>query len=184
MDEMKTRYSQAAQTLQPRSSDLYRSPVRARDVTSATDGAVALAEAGWAVQVVRGAPAGSSPAVSIDLATRTLTQDEAVRRVKAVGPALSSARVIVKQFDSTLRGHVVAETLALLSATGRTRAVVAPAFALAGRTTVNGCQLVNGIPVGDSEYARDPLNPAISSDVTALFKAQNTKTSLSERDLP
>lgn len=154
------------------------------DLTSATDGAVALAEAGWTVQVTRGSPAESSPAVSIDLATRTLPQGEAVRRVKAVGPLLANAQVIVKQFDSTLRGHVVAETLALLSATGRTRAVVAPAFPLAGRTTVNGLQLVNGVPVSDSEYARDPLNPVTCSDVIALFRAQKASTSLSESDLP
>jgi uncharacterized protein YgbK (DUF1537 family) len=89
---------------------------------------------------------------------------------------------VFKQFDSTLRGHVAAETLALLRATRRRRVIVAPAFPTAGRTTVDGNQLVNGIPVHESIYAHDPLNPVGISDVRALFKKQGVDVGQSLND--
>jgi D-threonate/D-erythronate kinase len=152
----------------------------ADDLTSATDGSVALAQVGWSVKVARGVTPIGSEVLSVDLASRTCTREEAVRRVQVAGAALSRASVLVKQFDSTLRGHVAAETLALLRASGRTRVVVAAAFPSAGRTTVDGCQLVDGIPVAASVYAQDPLNPVRCSDILALFEAEGAPASLSE----
>ena len=152
------------------------------DLTSATDGAVALAEAGWRVQVSRGIAVEPYPVLSVDVATRGCARDEAVLRTQLVGACVERADIIVKQFDSTLRGHVAAETLALLAMTGRSRVVAAPAFPSAGRTTVNGCQLVDGIPVAESDYARDPLNPVTSSDVVKLFAAEKAQRVLSGRD--
>lgn len=154
------------------------------DVTSATDGAVALAEAGWSVRVIRGTALEAADVVSVDAATRTGSRDNAIERVRAVGAALVDVPLIIKQFDSTLRGHVAAETLALLGATGRTRAVVAPAFPSAGRITQDGIQFLHGVPVASSEYARDPLNPVSCSDVAMLFEAEGVSGSVSERDNP
>lgn len=112
------------------------------DLTSATDGAAGFAERGWSTKVIRGASisAGSESIdlLSVDVASSSCAREEACRRVAAAGLAVTTAAVIVKQFDSTLRGHVAAETLALLRATKRHRVVVAPTFPAAGRTTING----------------------------------------------
>ena len=71
-----------------------------------------------------------------------------------------NSRILFKKIDSTLRGHIGAEIAALLSArqgtTGsplrqRTIIVLAPAFPALGRTTVQGRQLLNGIPLEDTE---------------------------------
>lgn len=156
------------------------------DLTSATDGAVGFAEAGWSVMVSRGLPVRmpieGADLMSIDVASRRSTREEAVRRVAAAGAAVAHLPMVVKQFDSTLRGHLAAETLALLRVTGRRRAIVAPAFPAAGRTTIDGHQFVNGIPVHESTYANDPINPVRSSDVRALFAREGVQVSRSSAD--
>lgn len=155
------------------------------DLTSATDGAVAFTEAGWSVKVVRGLPVGrflNADVVSIDVASRRHTTQEAVRRVTAAGAAIAHASTVVKQFDSTLRGHLAAETLALLRATGRRKAIVAPAFPAAGRTTRNARQYVHGTPVHETPYAYDPLNPVRSSDVRALFESEGVQVGCTSTD--
>jgi uncharacterized protein YgbK (DUF1537 family) len=96
--------------------------------------------------------------------------------------ALGHAALVVKQFDSTLRGHVAAETLALLRATKRHRVVVAPAFPAAGRTTIGSRQFVDGIPVHESVYAADLLNPVRSNDISALFEQEGAEVARSEAD--
>ena len=149
------------------------------DLTSATDGAGAFAQSGWRVKVLRGSvasfPAEDADLVSVDVASRNLSADEAVRRVTEAGAAVAHAPVIAKQLDSTLRGHVAAETLALLRATGRRQVILAPAFPSAGRTTVNARQLVDGVPVHESVYAQDPLSPVRSSDLAALFAQEGVE---------
>lgn len=156
------------------------------DLTSATDGAVGFAQRGWSAQVVRGtslnASANSVDVVSIDVASRTRARQEAISRVEAAGLAVAHAELVIKQFDSTLRGHVAAETLALLRATKRRRAVVAPAFPAAGRTTIGARQFVDGVPVHESVYASDPLNPVRCNDIGALFEQEGVEIARNESD--
>jgi len=156
------------------------------DLTSATDGAVAFAERGWSARVVRGtspsAGANSVDLVSVDVASRTVARQQAISRVDTAGRAVAHASMVVKQFDSTLRGHVAAETLALLRATKRRRVIVAPAFPAAGRTTIGARQFVEGIPLHESAYAADPLNPVRSNDIRALFEEEGAEVARGEAD--
>ncbi|MBW4050039.1 MAG: four-carbon acid sugar kinase family protein [Proteobacteria bacterium] len=156
------------------------------DLTSATDGAAGFAERAWSARVVRGtslsASANTADLVSVDVASRTRTRQQAISRVDAAGMAVAHAALVIKQFDSTLRGHVAAETLALLRATKRRRAIVAPAFPAAGRTTIGARQFVDGIPVHESAYAADPLNPVRSNDIRALFEQEGVEVARSEAD--
>src|SRR5262245_48043435 len=98
------------------------------DLTSATDGTVAFAEGGWSVHVARGQfHAERLPAadvVSVDVQSRVADRREAIARVDAAAMKLAQAPIIVKQFDSTLRGHVVAEIMAMQRASCRRRVVV------------------------------------------------------------
>jgi uncharacterized protein YgbK (DUF1537 family) len=76
--------------------------------------------------------------------------------------------------DTTLRGPLAAELDAALRAraTGSGRpvcAVAAPAYPGAGRTTVGGIHLVEGIPVADSAAGRDPFTPVPVSRVGDLL---------------
>src|SRR5215208_6501888 len=94
------------------------------------------------------------------------------------------AGIVYKKLDSTLRGPIAAELAAALGASGRDRAVVAPAFPAAGRTTVDGVQLVRGVPVHETEAKNDPRTPVREGHVpTLLAAAFPSVVSLSVEDL-
>src|SRR5699024_2301984 len=88
---------------------------------------------------------------------------------------LGSCRVV-----SALRGNVGATAEAALtarrrsieSAGGRDRLVMGlciPAFPTAGRTTVQGRQLLDGRLLEDTELARDVRSPVRTSDVESIL---------------
>jgi len=138
----------------------------ADDLTGAMDSAGPFAEIGVETWVVA-APMRCDPAaiararvVSVNTDSRHLPAHRAADRVRDVvrriGPG--SFDVVVKKIDSTLRGNVVAETLALLEASGRRAAVVAPAFPAQGRTVSSGIVHVKGVPLSETAFARDALS--------------------------
>jgi uncharacterized protein YgbK (DUF1537 family) len=147
--------------------------VIADDFTSATDALPAFAQRGWATRVLlRQATAGvfdTSEVWSTDTDSRTLPDDAAAGLAAAWARQWRDADILVKQFDSTLRGPVVAEVLAAWQASGRSKLIVAPAFPAAGRSTVQGHVLVDGVPVHQTSFASDPLNPVRSSSLPELF---------------
>lgn len=61
----------------------------------------------------------------------------------------------------------------MLQATGAAASFIAPAFPRQGRTTVNDCHLIDGVPVAETEMGRDPLSPVRESRLTALLSAQS-----------
>jgi D-threonate/D-erythronate kinase len=74
-----------------------------------------------------------------------------------------------KKIDSTLRGHIAQECLAILDELRWKAAIVAPAYPDEGRRTVGGYQIVRGLPVGQTEIARDPLFPVRESHLPTLL---------------
>jgi uncharacterized protein YgbK (DUF1537 family) len=114
----------------------------------------------------------------IDIASRHLAAEEAARRARAAVAAAGGVELVVKRVDTTLRGNVGAELDAALaqlrkqSAHGTVRAIMVPAFPAAGRTTVGGIQLVDGVALTETDAARDPLDPVRSSRVASIVAAQ------------
>jgi len=160
----------------------------ADDLTGAADTGVQLARAGyWTAVAFRDAPvppAEDLDAVALDTDSRALPAGFAAKRVLEAGHAVREARILYKKFDSTLRGPVAAELAAALESTGRDRAVVAPAFPSAGRTTVNGVQLVRGVPVHESEAKNDPRTPVREGHIPTLLATSFPDVrSLSVQDL-
>jgi uncharacterized protein YgbK (DUF1537 family) len=94
-------------------------------------------------------------------AVRMLTEIKETARQAAGGSPLR----FVLRGDSTLRGHVFAETDVFAGTDGVI--VFAPAFPGGGRITVEGVHLVREddrlIPAAETEYARDPVFPFRSS---------------------
>lgn len=91
------------------------------------------------------------------------------------------------RIDSTLRGAIgVMTRTALEVMRGRAKrgviAVCVPAHPSAGRHTVNGRQLLEGVPLEDTELARDPLNPAATSDVMSVITAAGLRGGLIDLD--
>src|SRR3712207_2616788 len=160
----------------------------ADDLTGAADTGVQFVRAGYRTAVAfRDAPlppADDLDAVALDTDSRTMPAGFAAKRVVEAGRAVRDARIVYKKLDSTLRGPIAAELVAALEATGRDRAVVAPAFPSAGRTTVDGVQLVHGVPVHETEAKDDPRTPVQEGHVpTLLAAAFPTVRSLGVEDL-
>jgi len=145
----------------------------ADDLTGAADTGVQLARAGYRTAVVfRDSPmppAEDLDAVALDTDSRAMPAGFAAKRVLEAGHAVRHARIVYKKLDSTLRGPIAAELTAALEATGRHRVVVAPAFPSAGRTTVDGVQLVRGVPVHETEAKNDPRTPVREGHVPTLL---------------
>lgn len=141
----------------------------ADDLTSATDGASAFLAKGYAPLIERTSGGTQRAAVvSVDTNGRNADSVHAARATAEAVSALSHARLLYKTIDSTLRGHIRVEIAAAFRASGRSRLVIAPAFPDAGRITLGGVQLVNGVPVSESAYGRDPVHPARTSRISEL----------------
>ncbi len=148
----------------------------ADDLTSAADGGSPFVKKGLSVEVLRGSTGHSlateSKVVAVDCGSRSTTAGDAAKRVAHATSELASAPILYKTIDSTLRGHVREELAAAYKSSRRNRIVIAPAFPDAGRTTINGIQYVDGVPVSDSSYANDPVHPATTSRITDLISSE------------
>ncbi len=144
----------------------------ADDLTGAADSGVQLVSAGYRTAVIfhgEKVPAGDLGAVCFDTDSRTLPAGFAAKRVLEATRTASDARVFYKKLDSTLRGNVATELAAAFGAARRDLTIVAPAFPAAGRTTVCGTQLVNGVPVDETEMRNDPRTPVREAHVPTLL---------------
>ena len=159
----------------------------ADDLTGAADASAQFVRAGYRTAVVfygEAAPPADVDAVSFDTDSRNMAAGFAAKRVVDVAREVRGARVVYKKLDSTLRGNVAAELSAAFRASGRERAIVAPAFPEAGRTTVRGTQLVRGVPVNETEMRDDPQTPVREAHVpTLLADAFSSVGTLGAEDL-
>ncbi|MFC8682429.1 four-carbon acid sugar kinase family protein [Microbacterium ureisolvens] len=118
--------------------------------------------------------------VYVQTNSRAIDEDEAVALVRRVRDAAREAAArldaevqFVLRGDSTLRGHVFAETEQFLD--DDAVIVFSPAFPAGGRTTVGGVHLVKDAqgtrPAHLTEFAQDPVFP-FSSGVLTEYVAE------------
>jgi uncharacterized protein YgbK (DUF1537 family) len=81
------------------------------------------------------------------------------------GHRLADRAVVFLKIDTAFRGPLGAALEGLLDGLGPRRCVVAPAIPRIGRVTRGGRQYVGGVPVHETEFARDPSWPIRSPDV-------------------
>ena len=151
----------------------------ADDLTGAMDSAGPFAALGietWVVAMpMRCDPASlqSARVVSVNTDTRHLPAAQAAARVGGIVQHLGSGGfdIIVKKIDSTLRGNVAAETMALLDVSGRREAVVAAAFPAQGRTVRGGIVHVDGKPLAQTAFSKDALSPPPLAPLREVFAA-------------
>lgn len=112
----------------------------------------------------------------LDTESRHTGHEEAYGKVKKVAQnaMLSGIKRAYKKTDSTLRGNIGSELEALMDAYGMDVLMFIPAFPKTGRTTVNGHQYVNGIPIHKTVFAKDPLEPAKDSYIPDIIKKQTS----------
>ena len=105
--------------------------------------------------------------------SRTLAPADAARRVGAALTDVGSgwAGLVLKKIDTGLRGPLGAEIDAAMDALGVAEAFVLPAIPEIGRTTQQGRQMIGGIPVHETAFARDPHHPIRDASVAAAVEA-------------
>jgi uncharacterized protein YgbK (DUF1537 family) len=147
--------------------------VVADDLTGAADTGVQFRRAGLPARVWLGrhAPAAAGATV-YDTDTRAAEPPAAAAAVERIAGLLTRDERVYKKVDSTMRGNVGAEVEALLRALDRPLALLAPAFPANGRTTVDGVQLVGGVPAHLTSVGRDPAHPMRSPTIASALAAQ------------
>jgi uncharacterized protein YgbK (DUF1537 family) len=146
--------------------------VLADDLSGAADSAVHLRRAaGVRLTMSPAEPWGSESGRDVvevhDTETRNLEPGAASDVVRAAVKGIeigSGPPPLFKKIDSTLRGNVGEEVMAVAFSLGFSGVVVAPALPAQGRTVSEGRLLVGGRPVSSTEVARDPRKP-VTRDV-------------------
>jgi len=119
--------------------------------------------------------------LAVDTQTRHMPAAGAYNVVRGLVKRASENGIshIYKKTDSTLRGNIGAELAGVLDGTGLDRLMFIPAFPDSGRTTKNGIQSVYGVPVSESHFASDPLNPLTTSYIPDIIRQySNTNTTV------
>jgi len=168
--------------------------VVADDLTGALDVAGPFASRGHATWVAVDPTAcaaeqfADADVLSINVTSRHLPAERAAALVFETAGRLCPAHpaIVIKKIDSTLRGNVAAETLALVEATGRRNVIVVPAFPAQGRTVRRGVVHVKDQPLAQTAFARDALSPPPLEPLDAIFRdaAPHARVSLVGPDGP
>ncbi|MFL6414238.1 MAG: four-carbon acid sugar kinase family protein [Bryobacteraceae bacterium] len=140
--------------------------VLADDLTGALECGAAFSQRGIGSDVaILRALRSEKRVLVVDTETRHVSENEASSRIEQFA-AGTTARLIYKKTDSTLRGNIRAE-LQALSMLGPVLYV--PAYPQLGRTVIRGCLHVHGVPVEQTHFADDPLHPVRNGDIAALL---------------
>lgn len=152
--------------------------VIADDFTGALDTGVQFAAHGIRTRVVVDPDVDltshDAEVLVVDTETRHLPADKAYEIVYSLTSRAQKAGVtyIYKKTDSALRGNIGAELAAVLEAGGAGQLPFLPAFPQIGRMTQHGVHYVDGVPVTESPFGKDPFEPVKNSVVTELIAEQ------------
>ena len=152
----------------------------ADDLTGANDTALQFQQQGASTQILLDTeeePVNlkNTQVWAIYTESRNIDPHEAYEKVK------SAVRYFVdkvnpdyfyKKIDSTIRGNIALEVLAMLEVLEWDASVIIPAFPAESRVTVGGYHLLKGIPIERTEMARDPYSPIFESHIPTLLKSQ------------
>ena len=155
--------------------------VIADDFTGALDTGIQFAREGTKTCVAIGAGGvlasrADYPVIVIDSETRHLPHGEAYETVCRLVNEARAAGVgyIYKKTDSALRGCIGAELSAALDAwPDAPELAFVPAFPKVRRTTKGGTQYIDGVPVSESAFGRDPFEPVRHSYIPDIIAEQS-----------
>jgi len=145
----------------------------ADDLTSATDGGIQFARVGFrsvvTLDCLNVSQLADWPVVAADADSRAKTAVAAGVSIATCVRALRGRDLLYKTVDSTLRGHVAVELRAAQRESGRSRTVFAPAFPANGRTTCEGRQFLDGVPLAETAFSRDPSHPISDDNILSIL---------------
>jgi uncharacterized protein YgbK (DUF1537 family) len=149
--------------------------VLADDLTGAAEIAAIAHQAGLSAVVLTRLPRRPCDAdvIVFDTDTRLASPARAARRVRAWTARLAAQphAGFFKKVDSVLRGPVLAELAACATSLGLRRTLLVPANPSLGRVIRDGHYSIEGTPLHETAFARDPHHPRTTSSVLALLGA-------------
>jgi uncharacterized protein YgbK (DUF1537 family) len=116
-------------------------------------------------------PATAADVVCLDTNSRLLPDAAAATRVAGFARQVAQTRPdwVFKKCDSVLRGPVLAEARATARETGQSQIMLLPANPSRERLVRGGCYFVEGVPLHETFFARDPLHPRTTSCIRELL---------------
>jgi len=146
----------------------------ADDLSGAADCAADFASRIDTHVVLTGSARSLSGVIAIDADSRRSSPQQAAEQNRAALQQQNlNGMALYKKIDSTLRGNVASEVDALTGLRGM--ALVAPAFPAMKRTTEDGVQLLDGVPVDQSDVWRNEHLQG-TSNLLDLFTEQGLRT--------
>lgn len=159
----------------------------ADDLTGAAEIAALGHRFGWKSEVItRWSGSDATALLVIDTDSRLQPAMKAARTVADAGLRLAGieAPLVYKKTDSVLRGPVYAELRALMDALRKSRVLLVPANPGLGRVIRDGHYYVNGTPLHETAFARDPHHPARTSDIAAVLGGSGVQVCRPDEPLP
>lgn len=155
----------------------------ADDLTGALDTGVQFSNWGFTVHVTDDPTSSTAAVVVVNTDSREISPDDAYEIVFEVASRLEEFDIIYKKIDSTMRGNIGAELRAILEAAGEKSAILTPCYPPTARSVKDGVLLVNGVPVGETEYHPSSSTSLISEIIGDQLPGVQVYDSETEADL-
>lgn len=157
--------------------------VVADDITGSNDIGVMLAKNGFRVTVLsledEPVPADFADVDALVINTGSRLDTAALAADKSARTAAflvdNGCDMIYTKTCSVFRGNIGASFDAVQDALGVKTSMVVAGFPRNGRTTVNGIHYLNGVPVGETNFAHDPVTPLKFSRLSDLISQQSDR---------
>ncbi len=164
--------------------------VIADDFTGALDTGVQFAASGAETRVVTNieydfSRTGREVQVLVLVAeTRHVKWEEAYRMVYGIAKRACESGIpyLYKKTDSALRGNIGSELKAVLDAAGKHTLHFLPAFPRMNRVTRNGIHYIDGSPVHESVFGKDPFEPVTCSHIPDMIRGEVPVTVVESMD--
>lgn len=164
--------------------------VIADDFTGALDTGVQFAASGAETRVVTNieydfSRTGREVQVLVLVAeTRHVKWEEAYRMVYGIAKRACESGIpyLYKKTDSALRGNIGSELKAVLDAAGKHTLHFLPAFPRMNRVTRNGIHYIDGSPVHESVFEKDPFEPVTCSYIPDMMRGEVPVTVVESMD--
>ena len=145
----------------------------ADDFTGSNDTGVQMTKRGIETEVILSPKEEKNDlSLVIDTESRHLSQNDAYTRVASTFEKLiknNKFNLVYKKIDSTLRGNVADEVLALVDSYKPEKVIFAPGYPGIGRFVKDQIHYVNNKRLLETEFSKDPLSPITTDNIEQLL---------------
>ncbi|KEH98722.1 four-carbon acid sugar kinase family protein [Clostridium massiliodielmoense] len=146
----------------------------ADDFTGANDTGVQLRRRGMDIEVLLDLNKDEELKASyvLDTESRNVKEEEAFIRTKDKLNSIfkNNFDVVYKKIDSTLRGNIIPELIAMDEEYKPDIIIFAPAFPDINRTTISRIHMLNNIRITETEISKDLYKPVLEDDIYKLLR--------------